>query len=118
MRTREISNSDDIIDSCDVIQRISDLEGADDEDEKKELDALKALQDEAEGYVEDWKYGAALIREGYFTTYAEQLAEDIGDYNSRDVKWPYTCIDWKQAADELKQDYTEVDFDGTTYYVR
>ena len=118
MRTREISNSDDIIDSHDVIQRISDLEGTDDEDEQKELDALKALQDEAEGYAEDWKYGATLIRDGYFTTYAEQLAADISNYNSRDVTWPYTCIDWEQAADELKQDYTEVDFNGTTYYVR
>ena len=120
MRRQEITNSDDIIDSRDVIKRIDELEGLDerDEDEQEELDKLKALQDEAEGYSPDWKYGATLIRESYFTKYAEQLAEDIGNYSSRDVKWPYTCIDWEKAADELKQDYTIVDFDGTDYYIR
>jgi len=43
MRTREISNSDDIIDSRDVIQRISDLDGTDDEDEQ--LNALIRIID-------------------------------------------------------------------------
>ena len=131
--TREISNNGDIIDSRDVIARIEALQDErdtmeqtspealvewDNSDEGQELKALLALADEAEGYVDDWKHGAALIRESYFAEYAEQLAEDIGDYNSRDVKWPYTCIDWEKAADELRGDYTEVDFSGVTYLVR
>ena len=32
--------------------------------------------------------------------------------------WPYRCIDWQQVADELRQDYTSVSFDGITYWVR
>jgi len=161
MRNIQISSSDDIIDSRDIIARIEELQDLradlestsedaaenlktnegnkdadigeleealetakqvlkdwDEDEEGRELKSLLDLADECEGYVDDWKYGAALIRESYFTEYAEQLAEDIGDYNSRDVKWPYTCIDWEKAADELKADYTTVDFDGVIYFVR
>lgn len=118
--SREISNTDEIIDSRDIIARITELEGQEerDDDEHEELDQLKSLAEEAEGYVENWTYGATLIHENYFTEYAEEVASDIGDYNPRNVRWPYTCIDWEKAAEELKQDYTTVDFNGETYYVR
>ena len=32
--------------------------------------------------------------------------------------WPYSCIDWEQAAEELQQDYMSVEFDGVTYWMR
>src|SRR3990167_2818967 len=97
--TREITNSEDIIDSRDVLARI------------------EYLEEEAEGYASDWIYGAALIRETHFVEYAQELAEDIGTVKS-DAEWPLRHIDWDAAAEELKQDYTEVDFDGVTYLVR
>ena len=31
------------------------------------------------------------------------------------AKWPYTCVDWERAADELRQDYSSTEFDGKTY---
>lgn len=68
-------------------------------------------------YAEDWLYGAQLIRDSYFTEYAQELADDIGAINS-DAGWPNSCIDWDQAARELKQDYTSIAFDGVTYWVR
>lgn len=139
-----ISNTDDVIDSRDIIERIEELspydyqvcpecgctegdehdEGCTEpepvdnltEDDKEELMALLALQDEAEGYS-DWKYGAQLIRDSYFTEYAQNLAEELG-YIQPNVTWPYNCIDWDEAADELKVDYTSVEFDGVTYWVR
>ena len=117
MKRVSISNSDDLIDSRDVIARIDELEGAEDEDEQAELTALEALRDEAEGYAADWRYGETLIRDSYFEDYARQLAEDIGALDKCDT-WPATCIDWKQAANELKQDYTSVEFDGVTYWAR
>lgn len=46
--------------------------------------------------------------------FAEEMAESCGDYNSREVKWPYTCIDWEQAAKEIMYDYTE----ANGYYFR
>lgn len=41
-RTRDISNSDDLIDSRDVIKRIAELEDSEDDDEKAELATLLA----------------------------------------------------------------------------
>ena len=140
--TRPIDNTQDIIDSRDVIERIEELrtERADwmeqvEENEGEfdmapevdwhnahtseglELDALEALAEEAEGYAPDWQYGEALIRDSYFEEYAEQLADDIGAID-RNATWPTNCIDWAEAASLLQQDYTAVDFDGVTYWIR
>jgi hypothetical protein len=90
----------------------------DESDEGQELAKLKAFAEEAEGYASDWTCGATLIHEDYFEDYARELAEDLGDYDSKNERWPYTCIDWEKAAEELQQDYTSVDFDGETYWVR
>lgn len=130
----DITNDADILDSRDIESRISDLEESraasteyaeenslPDEwatsEEGEEYAALVALRDEAEGYCPDWRDGAALIRDSYFTEYAKQLADDIGAIDSA-ASWPTNCIDWEQAADELKQDYTAVNFDGVEYWVR
>lgn len=114
-----IGNNRNVIDSRDIIARIKYLEGDTDtldEDERTELAALKSLAEEAEGYCPDWTYGATLIRDDYFEDYARELADDIGAVN-RDSTWPNNFIDWEAAADALKQDYTEVDFDGVSYWV-
>ena len=162
--TRTISNTNDIIDSRDVIARIEELQGEraelkeqvtsaldqradysdDNPDDAKivvmndeindaetaltgwetengeELKALEALASECEGYASDWKHGEGLIRDSYFEDYARELAEDCGDFPSgrEPVRWPYTCIDWKRAAEELQQDYTSAEYDGVTYWIR
>lgn len=131
MPAEEITNSRDFIDSREIISRIAELEGYDCADEdarcglyecptceesgRSELDALRKLQEQCDWG--DWDYGATLIRDSYFTTYAQQFAEDIGAINS-DASWPATCIDWDEAARELQMDYTSVDFAGETYWVR
>lgn len=124
-RTRP-TNNDDVIDSRDVIEAIDDLESElaeasridpDWDDLTRELATLRDLRDEAADYAEDWEYGETLIRDSYFQRYAEELADDIGAIPS-DAAWPLTCIDWQQAARELQIDYTAVEFDGVTYWVR
>lgn len=138
-----ISNNEDVIDSRDVIKRLNELESekaaleeardeaeSDEEraatatdladwidDNGEELKALQGLQSEAEGYAPDWHHGATLIRDSYFTEYAEELAKDIGAIKDTS-EWPHTHIDWDAAAEALKIDYTEVDFDGVSYWVR
>jgi hypothetical protein len=86
-----------------------------DGDELEELKDLKALENECN--YGDWSYGETLIKDEYFQEYAEQLAEDIGAI-SRDNQWPLNCIDWEQAAEELQQDYTQVNFGSDTYWIR
>lgn len=122
----EISNTDDVIDSRDVIARIEELHDiATDEslsrnertDANNELEVLQALADQASDYASDWEFGETLIRDSYFRDYAMELAEEIGAINP-DAGWPANCIDWGQAARELQMDYTSVDFDGVTYWVR
>lgn len=120
------SNTDDVIDSREVIERIEELEndledGAYDDAEDRaadeaELKALKALAEEASG-CSDWEYGETLIRDSYFEDYAQQLAEDCGMLENANG-WPCSYIDWERAARDLKMDYTSVDFDGVTYWIR
>jgi len=128
--TNTISNSDNVIDSRDVIDRIEHLtserddaveEGGDaiaawEQEYGDELKALEALADEASGAA-DWEHGESLIRDSYFTQHAEELANDIGRVNG-DLEWPLCHIDWEAAAEDLQQDYTSVDFDGVTYWIR
>jgi hypothetical protein len=167
MTTDAISNTQDIIDSRDIIARLKELEeareesldklreyheekarvtdvddddddagpeeldtfeGTDkdateyaltddwDEDTEREYNDLKALDEEAGGSG-DYGHGETLIRDDYFEDYARQLADDLGLMKDENA-WPYTCIDWEMAADELKQDYTSVEFGDTTYWVR
>lgn len=100
-------------DDPDNVNKVDLISGSD----RDELVALLRLQEEAEAHASDWHHGETLIREDYFPTYAEELANDICEM-PKDVKWPYTHIDWEAAAKELEQDYTTVDFDGQAYLVR
>jgi hypothetical protein len=83
---------------------------------EEEYNALKALDDDASDYC-DWVHGETLIHEDYFTKYAEELASDIGAVD-RNASWPLNHIDWDAAAEQLKDDYTPVDFYSSTFYVR
>ena len=120
--TRTISNTDDTIDSRDVIERIAELEtelsdGTIEPDDRDQLTALKALASDADGYASDWQHGEQLIRDSYFEDFAQELAEDIGAINA-EAAWPNNCIDWVRAARELRMDYTSVEYDGVTYWIR
>lgn len=93
-----------------------------DDDETEELETLEGLLSDLKGYGgdEQWEgswYPVMLIRESYFQEYAQELADDIGAI-PKDAGWPCTCIDWEQAARELRMDYSSVEYDGVTYLYR
>lgn len=138
---KPINNSDDVIDSRDVIRRLHELEDereslvsvledaapedkeeadadiADwDEDNGDELKQLRDLNEDGEDTVSEWEYGATLVRESYWVEYIQELLEDIGDVPRKMP--PYLVIDWEATADNLLPDYNQVDFNGVTYYVR
>lgn len=127
------TNTDDIIDSRDVIMAIEQIQEELDEladavsgerpdtdeyaDLRDELQSLKAFADQGANNAPDWEYGEGCIRDSYFVEYAQQLADDIGAIDAK-ADWPLSYIDWDAAAEALKMDYTEIDFDGVTYWVR
>lgn len=132
----DIENTADMIDVRDIIARVEELEalapetahdvtpGTSDELEANalELDELTNLLDALEGMGgdEQWRgdwYPVTLIRDDYFRTYAQELAEDIGAVDDN-ATWPARCIDWDQAARELRMDYSSVEIDGVTYWTR
>jgi len=118
----DFNNNSDIIDSRDIIERIDELSdyietgtenGDDVNSERDELITLLTLQDECN--YGDWQHGATLINDNYFTEYAQQLADDC--YSIED-HWPFNCINWDYAAEQLQQDYTCVDFGGAEFWIR
>ena len=93
-----------------------------DSDESEELETLESLLEElcGNGGDEQWEgnwYPVTLVRDSYFTEYAQQLADDIGAINS-DATWPSNCIDWELAARELRMDYRAVEYGDVTYWYR
>ena len=133
---QKIDSWDDVIDSRDVVARIDELVAERDAytedpatsawpwdlgnpDEAAELAQLEALYQELCDVGGDKpEDGQTLVRESYFEEYAQEYWEDTKDHDTDTVSWPYTCIDWEQAARELQMDYTSVEFDDVTYYVR
>jgi hypothetical protein len=85
-----------------------------DEDEANRLAELRELADEI---GEEFPHGETMIPVDEFEAYAEEMAEDNG-YLQEFPKWPLNHIDWTAAAEELAQDYSEVEWEGTSYYVR
>lgn len=134
----EISNTQDIIDSREIIERIEELqeliEEYDEElkeiededgevyeededlfDEREELRILLEVQEQGE-CSPDWNYGEILIHKNYFVEYVKEMLHDIGEF-PRDIPW-YIEIDWDSTAQNIKMDYTTIDFDGEPYYIR
>lgn len=132
MQSTTLDLSADIIDVRDIIARVEELEttlSGDDyhtdaelTDAQNELNALQSILADLQGMGgdEQWRgdwYPITLIRDSHFRDYAEQLADDCGMI-PKNAQWPLTCIDWEQAARELRYDYTGVDIDGATYWTR
>ena len=128
--TNAISNLDDTIDSRDVIARIEELEAErseieefepsnllevfDNSEEGQELTVLKALAEQGKDYAPDWEFGAQLIHEDYFETAMDEMVADCYTLPKDLPDWMIITYDY----DALKQDYTELDFNGQNYYVR
>lgn len=116
-----ITNTDNVIDSRDIIERIeelteliaSELTPDDFLAATKEYDDLMTLQEECEG-IDDWEYGVGLIHEDYFEQYMDEMLEDCGSLPKNIPCYLSITVDY----DALKMDYTEVDFAGAIYYIR
>jgi DNA repair exonuclease SbcCD ATPase subunit len=135
-------NGDDTIDSRELAELLTEMatdraalvdavDEADTEDDKEaaqenldawddehgeEYKALEEFCNEAEQYCSDWHHGVQLILDEHWTEYAEQLTDDLGAI-PRNMP-TYVVIDWEATADNLKADYTAVEWGAYTYWVR
>lgn len=131
MSNTAFDGTDNFFDSREVMKRIAELEevGTDTNSEgtefdadrlcdefREEYDALIELRDDAEGNIADWEYGETFISENAFTDYMMELLSDIG-YLPADLPG-WIVIDEEETASNMKEDYTEFEFRGTTYYAR
>lgn len=88
-------------------------------DEIEEITDIERLEDEISPYAGDsFEDGIFLIEDIDFQDYCEQFVEDCG-YISRDMpSLIRNNINWEVIADDMRQDYTEVEFRGTNYLYR
>jgi len=128
-----LSGSADYIDSRDVLAVFEPLEDRDfdpddppelfpddplDDDEREEMESLRELLSAMESASADSaRDGIIAYNEKYFEEYAKEFASDIGAI-SDDAGWPASFIDWEAAANALKQDYSEFEWDGATWLTR
>lgn len=108
-----------ILDTRDLEEELRDLEGMEpeemDEEERERLASLESLRDEVGG---EWSYGVALIPESDWEGYCQELADELGYVSDLRNNPLYNCIDWSKWADEVRMDYSAVDFDGEEYLYR
>lgn len=126
----------DYFDSRDVVERITRIN----ERIEKEMDSkntydvahlrlerlvLKTLLEElAEEFPPsewmdvrtDTNCGVSGFAEHYAEEYAEEYAFDTGAVERG--SWVEEYVNWEKAADDLKEDYTEVEILGHTFYLR
>ena len=86
-------------------------------DEIEEITDIEKLEDEVNDYAGDnFEDGVYLIVEDDFEDFVEQDLEDCG-YIPKDFP-TWIEIDWEATANNVRQDYTEVEFRGITYLFR
>ena len=83
-----------------------------------ELEVIEAINEVENEVGNEWEYGVTLIEEDDFEEYAQELVEDIGDLPSNLPSYISSNIDWSGVAEDLKADYSEVDYQGKTYLFR
>ena len=83
----------------------------------EELAELEALKEEIESNSDEgFEYGIQLIHEDYIDDYLDELLEDC-DYLPKDLPH-WIKIDWQATYDNMKEDYTEIELNGNTFYIR
>jgi hypothetical protein len=109
---KALENADEDDDIAELQENLEYAEGEFGEEEEEELEELKQIESE----VSEFEAGNALIPEDEFVEYCMDMLSDIGDL-PRNIPW-YIVIDREATADNLKADYGEVEYQGTTYLYR
>ena len=110
----DITNSDDVIDSRDILDYIEKYE-----DDKDFKDVVKALQSIVKQYcdnydegLKDLEFGVFFIRDSYFEDYMWDFFLEVNQIDEA-----LECyIDIEAFARDQQYNYDTVDFDGIEYW--
>ena len=87
------------------------------EDEIQAIKEIDDLEEEVNSYAgDDFEDGVYLIDEDDFEEYTEEFLKECGYISPDFPSW--IEIDWGATANNVKVDYSEVEFRGTTYLYR
>lgn len=103
---------------------LDELEAFLQEEENEELtdrldsDCEELVNDarEVQEFIDALGVDETAIHEDHFAEYAKTYAEDVHGIDADE--WPFTQIDWDEAAEELKMDFQSHSFAGIEYYFR
>lgn len=103
---------------------LDELEAFLQDDENEELigrldsDCEELIADarEVQEFIDALGVRETAIHEDHFVEYTKTYAEDVRGIDANE--WPFTQIDWDEAAEELKMDFQSHNFDGIEYYFR
>ena len=82
----------------------------------EEIEHIEEIDSIEEEIGSEFDYGTTLIDEYDMEEYVKDLLEELG-YIPKDFP-SWIEIDWSSTADNVKQDYSEVTYQGTEYYYR
>ncbi len=83
---------------------------------KDEYQQIEAINEVENAVGSEFTYGCTLIEEDDFEDYVEDMLIDCG-YISKDFP-TWIEIDWSATAENVRQDYSELEYKGDTYYFR
>lgn len=83
--------------------------------ELKEIEEIDNIENEV---GREFESGCTLIDESDFEEYCEDLCVDLGEIPKDLPAYIENNIDWGGVANDLKIDYSELEYQGTTYLFR
>lgn len=86
------------------------------EDWQEEIDQISIIDEIEDEIGSEFDYGITLIPEDDFTDYTEDFLKDCGYISDDFPSW--IEIDWETTADNVRQDYSELEYEGKTYLYR
>ena len=88
------------------------------EDWQEEIDKISIIDEIEDEIGSEFDFGVTLIPEDDFTDYCEELTEEFGYINKGTPQLIKNNIDYEGIADDMRYDYSELEYEGKTYLYR
>ena len=86
------------------------------QDWQEEINQITCIDEVEDEIGSEFDFGVTLIPEDDFTDYVEDLLKGCGYISDDFPSW--IEIDWEATAENVKQDYSELEYKGETYFYR